>query len=331
MNIKLIVPGFFDVQVNGFVGVDFSSEELTEESFRHASHALLERGTVAFLPTIITSTESLTHRNLALMNSVLNQDAMLARHIPGFHLEGPFISKQPGAVGAHNPAAVRDPDCALFDRLYQWSAKRLRLLTLAAECPGADVLAQHAVSRGVTVSCGHQLATPEDLARLVTSGAKALTHLGNGLPNLVHRHHNPLLAGLAEERLNILFIPDGHHLPQPVLKIFARAAGADRLIATSDASPAAGLLPGTYDVLGNRAILEPDGRLHNPEKQCLVGSSATLIDCMNVLHRLGLFSLEELLRMGFYNPLGLLHTTAEEIPTCRHAIAFSEQRGFTLA
>ncbi len=192
-------------------------------------------------------------------------------------------------------------------------------------------LARHAVACGVAVSCGHHLAGPDDVARLAEAGATALTHLGNGMPNQVHRHNNPLLAGLAEERLKILFIPDGHHLPRHVLKVFARAAGVERLIATTDAASAAGLPPGRYDVLGNHAVLEPDGRLHNPEKQCLVGSSATMVECMNVLHALGCFSLDDLLRIGFYNPLQLIGTDPAEIPSCKHGITFAPDAGFALS
>ncbi len=327
---KLHIPGFIDLQVNGFVGVDFNADSLTEESFIHAGHTLIERGTAAFMPTLITNSKDRIRRNLKIITGALKKDAQLARHIIGLHLEGPFISKAPGAVGAHDPAAVHTPDLAYFDRLYAHSQGMLRLLTIAADSCGAAQLAAHAVSRGVAVSCGHQLAAPGELASLADAGAKALTHLGNGLPNMVHRHNNPLLAGLAEERLQVMFIPDGHHLPRHVLKVFARAAGPDRLIATSDAASPAGLPPGTYDVLGNKAVLEPDGLLHNPEKKCLVGSSFTMLQCMNVLHNLGLFTLEEMLRIGFYNPLALIRVSEQEIPTCRYGLNFSDTKGFAL-
>lgn len=330
MSTKLHIPGFIDLQVNGFVGIDFSSESLTEEGFIHAGHTLIERGTAAFMPTLITNGEDRLRRNLKIITGALKKDAQLARHILGLHLEGPFISKAPGAVGAHDPEAVQTPDTAYFDRLYAFSQGMLRLLTVAAESEGAARLTAHAASCGVAVSCGHQLADSDALARLAEAGATALTHLGNGMPNLVHRHNNTLLAGLAEERLKVMFIPDGHHLPRHVLKVFARAAGPDRLIATSDASPAAGLPPGTYDVLGNTAVLEPDGLLHNPEKQCLVGSSATILQCMNVLHSLGLFTLEELLRIGFHNPLALIRASGQDIPTCRYGLTFSDAAGFAL-
>ena len=331
MSTPLHIPGFVDVQVNGFVGVDFSAEALTEEAFLHAGHALIARGTAAFLPTLITLPEARLRRNLSLIARALKRDAALARHVPGIHLEGPFVSKEPGAIGAHDPTAARLPDIVAFERFHEWSEGRLRLLTLAAELPGAAELACHAVRRGVAVACGHQLAAPADLTRLADAGATALTHLGNGMPNLVHRHNNPLLAGLAEARLQVLFIPDGHHLPRHVLTLFARAAGADRLIATSDAASAAGLPPGAYTVLGNRAVLEPSGLLHNPEKQCLVGSSATLLACMNVLHELGLFTLDELLRIGFHNPLALIGLDPRNVPTAPHPLTFSPSSGFALA
>jgi N-acetylglucosamine-6-phosphate deacetylase len=295
-----------DLQVNGFIGVDFSSPTLTEESFREACHALIQRGTTVFLPTMITSPESLYGRNLSLMRKVLEQDEALARHVPGFHLEGPFISPASGAVGAHNPAAVSTPDCALFDRLINYAGGRIKLLTMAAELPGADTLVQHAIAKGVAISCGHHLATATDLSRMVEAGAVALTHLGNGVPNLLHRHNNPILAGLGETRMKIMFIPDGHHLPTDFLRMLASLIPVSRLIATSDASPAAGLPPGRYNVLGNDVVLEPNGRLHNPDKNCLVGSSATLSECVEVLRGLHCFTEAQLETITWENPMNLI-------------------------
>ncbi len=324
------IPGFIDLQVNGYIGVDFSSEELTPDAFISAARAMIATGTAAFLPTLITSPTPLLKRNIATILAALKLDPTLKPHILGLHLEGPFVSSEPGAVGAHNPAAVAPPDISTFDSLYQASQGMLRLLTIAAETSGAPQLAAHAVNHNTAVSCGHQLAGVAELATLATAGATALTHLGNGIPNMVHRHHNPLLAGLAEERLQVMFIPDGHHLPPHVLKIFARVAGAKRLIATSDTSPIAGLPPGTYTTLGNKAVLEPDGLLHNPDKQCLVGSSATMTICMNVLHRLNLFSLEELLQIGFHNPLALISQNPLSLPHCNYTVTFSEECGFDI-
>jgi len=291
-----------DLQVNGFISVDFSAPDLTREGFREACHALVKRGVDVFLPTFITSPMSTYERNLAIACEVLESDAELAAHIPGFHIEGPFISPEPGAVGAHDPNSVRLPDGAAFDQIMAYAKGKIKLLTLAAEQPGADVLTRHAVAHGVAVSCGHQLASADDLARIADAGATALTHLGNGMPNRVHRHKNPFLAGLGETRLNIMFIPDGHHLPLEILRLLAKLIPVSRLIATSDASPAAGLPPGRYHVLGNDAVLEESGLLHNPEKQCLVGSSATLVECAEVLRSINCFTDAEVRRMVWDNP-----------------------------
>lgn len=297
--------GYVDLQVNGFLGVDFSSPELTEADFILACRALLALGTAAFLPTVITSSRQTYARNLPLMADVMAREEFQGRLL-GFHLEGPFISRVPGAVGAHNPAYVCDPDVAWLEQLLDWAGGRVRLLTLAAELPGAEDLVRCAVERGITVSIGHSLFTPFDLDRMAAAGATALTHLGNGLPNVLPRHDNPLWAGLAHDAYTAMLITDGHHLPAPVIKTAARAKGVDRFIVVSDASPVAGLPPGRYHVLDNDAILEPSGRFHNPEKQCLVGSAATMGQCMAHLASLDVFSEAELKQIGWGNPLRLI-------------------------
>ncbi len=300
-----LTTGFVDLQVNGFLGVDFSAPALTEADFVRACGALLAQGTAAFLPTVITSSLDTYARNLPLMTDVMARDEFQGRLL-GFHLEGPFISREPGAVGAHNPAYVRAPDVALLEQLLDWAGGQVRLLTVAAELPGADDLARCAVERGIAVSIGHSLFTTTDLDRMADAGATALTHLGNGLPNVLPRHANPLLVGLAHDAYTAMLITDGHHLPAAVLKTAIRVKGVDRLVVVSDASPVAGMPPGRYHFLDNDAILEPSGRFHNPEKQCLVGSSATMAQCMAYLAGLGELSEEELVRVGCANPLKLI-------------------------
>ncbi len=311
------IPGWVDLQVNGFAGVDFNAPDLTSAAFAQAVRALAAAGTAAFCPALITGDPNVLCRNLAVMLEAARRDSEVRDRMLGFHLEGPFISPEPGAVGAHDPCWVRTPDPALFDRFLEAAEGRVRLLTLAAELPGAAELTRHAAGCGVAVSCGHQsTCLPEEFAAIAEAGAVALTHLGNGMPNLVPRHNNAILSGLAEERLAVMFIPDGHHLPAHVLKVYVRAAGVARLIAVSDASHPAGLPPGRYRVLGNDAILEPDGLLHNPAKQCLVGSSVTMRQALGVLAGIGCgLTTEDLEQIGFWNPLRLIrHAPAAVLP-----------------
>jgi N-acetylglucosamine-6-phosphate deacetylase len=325
MNIQLPIPGFVDLQVNGYLGVDFSSADLTIDSFTMACRALLGQGTAAFLPTLITSPVDIYARNLPLIASALTLPEFRGRLL-GIHLEGPFISPQPGAVGAHNPAWVRAPDLELLQSLDTWANGSVRMLTLAAELEGAEALAAWAAGRGKLVSIGHTLASSADLERLYGAGARSLTHLGNGLPKLLPKFANPLWAGLADDRYTATLIADGHHIPDGILRAMIRLKGVERTVIVSDAAPISGMPPGSYVTLGNNVILEESGRLVNPTTGGLVGSSYSLLKCMNHLAGLGFFTLEELLQVGFHNPLCLLGVQPEEIAASGRSLVFDEER-----
>ncbi|MDH4248891.1 MAG: N-acetylglucosamine-6-phosphate deacetylase, partial [Deltaproteobacteria bacterium] len=234
--------------------------------------------------------------------------------LPGFHLEGPFLSPQPGAIGAHNPDWVREPDPRILDDLQTWAGGQIRLITIAAEASGAEALCRHAVDLGIKVFLGHHLARVEDLRRLAAAGATGLTHLGNGLPAQVNRHHNPIWAGLAVDTLAATFITDGHHLPPYMLQSLLRAKGLHRSAVVSDAASLAGMPPGAYHAMGNDVVLEPSGRLYNPTSGYLVGSSYTLLQCANVLLREHLCSREEVYDLCFHTPLALMGLSAASIP-----------------
>lgn len=306
------IPGFVDLQVNGYKGVDFSSSELTEERFLFACRELIQNGTVVFLPTVITSSEEIYERNLKLISELIHRED-LTNHIPGIHIEGPFISDTDGARGAHNSKWIRKPDLDFFDQLVEWADGKVKLLTIAAELENSDVLCAHAVDQGVAVSLGHQMATEDDLQKLSDSGASLLTHLGNGIPQMIDRHENPIWAGLANDDISAMIITDGHHIPDSFIKTVIQAKGASNTIVVSDASPIAGLSPGNYSTLGNDVILDESGRLYNPETGYLVGSSSTMIDCINYLASLQIVKESELLELGFYNPISQLNLDPEKI------------------
>ena len=292
---------YADLQINGFMGVDFSAPDLTEDQFLKTAEHIFNSGTSLFLPTIVTSSKAVYLHNLGIMHHAVETHGLLEL-IPGAHLEGPFISSKPGAVGAHIPEYVIPPDAAFFDEIMDRSGGYVKLLTVAAEIPGMEAFIAHAVSRGVVVSCGHQLAEADDLQRAAKAGAKLLTHLGNGCPNLIDRHHNMIWAGMACDEMKAMIIADGHHLPPELIKCIFRVKGPDRIIVTSDAAPIAGFPPGRYSCWNNDAILEPDGLFHNPEKGCLVGSSASLKDCADFLRALDFLTENEIVKMTCTNP-----------------------------
>ncbi|MEI3037699.1 MAG: hypothetical protein V8T90_01385 [Victivallales bacterium] len=300
-------PGWVDLQVNGHNGVYFSDPALSADGFLRAADGVLESGTAVFLPTIITCAPEVCRRNLQLIRKAVTARG-LSRQIPGIHLEGPFLSDKPGAIGVHNPAWVRSPSAEAVRELFQAAEGFIRLITIAAEVPGAEEAIREAKRLGILVSVGHHLATGKDLHRATGAGAQMLTHLGNGIPNLLDRHRNPVWAGLAEDSLTAMLIADGHHLPADVIKVMIRCKSPEKIIIVSDASPATGFAPGHYTVMGNDAILEPNGKLYNPHLQCLVGSASTLSRCMEHLASLELLSDNELHMVGRDNALRMLES-----------------------
>lgn len=306
--------GFVDLQVNGYQGINFSDPELTLEQVGEAAGALAGRGTIAFCPTLITSPLEAYSKVLPVLARAIREQPRADCRILGIHLEGPFISPEDGAVGAHPVQYVQTPSLPLLEELFELADGQVSLLTVAPERPGAAALIRRAVELGMTVSVGHTLADAAAVRAAVQAGARLSTHLGNGCPNLIHRHYNPIWPQLANPRLSAMLITDGHHLPPDMIAAMLAAKGPARVIVTSDAAPAAGCAPGEYAFFGTRVLLEPSGRLRNLERDTLAGSSACMLDCMNVLARLGLLSEADLWRAGRDAPLAALGRTAAEFP-----------------
>ncbi|MBD3392513.1 MAG: N-acetylglucosamine-6-phosphate deacetylase [Chitinivibrionales bacterium] len=289
----------FDLQVNGFGGTDFSHPGLSPESFAQACDGLRAAGTERFLATVITSSDDTYRAVLPVLGNAIASGGSAAA---GVHLEGPFISGKDGFRGAHSREHVRAPDTSFLETLFELSRGTVRLLTLAAECEGACRCIEHAASLGIAVSLGHQDATIGQLREAVSAGARALTHLGNGMPQASDRHRNALLAGLAVDELAAMIIADGHHLPPELITTIIRVKGEDNVILTSDASPLAGMPPGAYRSMGQKTILEDSGRLYNPDTGYLVGSSATLARCITYCTSQNICSAGTIRKMAVDNP-----------------------------
>ncbi len=301
---KLVVPdGWVDLQVNGYVGVDFSKAGLTVADVRRVTEELVRRGTAGFCPTVVTCAPEVYEQNLPVLAAAMRAPD-LQPHLLGIHLEGPFLAD--AAKGAHPARWLLRPDISLFDRWMSLAEGQLRLLTMAPELEGADTLIRHATGCGVTVLLGHHVGDNVSIDRAVRAGARGCTHLGNGIPNVLPRHPNPIWTQLADDRLMGLFIADGHHLPVEFVKVALRAKGLERWVVTSDAAPVAGLPPGEYECLGQTVISEPGGRISVKNLASLAGSSATMADCMAWLRSWSGLSEADLLRIGRHNPLCLL-------------------------
>jgi len=268
------VPGFIDLQVNGFGGVDFLDAD--GAAYRRAGDALLETGVTAYLPTLITSPEE---QVLAAMREVPADDTARPR-ILGMHLEGPFLS--PNRLGTHEASARRDPDPALLDRLLD--AGPVRLMTLAPELPGADALIDRLLERGVVVSLGHTDATAAQANAAFDRGAKSVTHLFNAMRPFLHRDPGIVGAALARDDVHVSIILDGIHLaPETARTVWSAAHG--RMALVTDAIAAAPRAEGPSS-LGELDLQVHEGAVRGPDG-VLAGSVLTMIEAVRSLHALG--------------------------------------------
>jgi len=295
---RIAAPGFVDLQVNGFAGVDFSAPG--EDGYAIAGAALLAGGVTAFQPTVVTADLDAMRGALALVPATDRGGRDAAESGPlihaagggstapvprpriiGAHLEGPFIS--PSRPGAHDPAAIRAPDLADLDALL--AAGPVSQVTLAPELPGAAALIDALVARGVTVVCGHTEADAATAHRAFDHGASAVTHLFNAMRPPTQRDPGIAFAALAREDVFITLIVDGHHLADDTVRIAWRAAG-DRLVLISDAVAAAGAPDGDY-TLGGKVPIHSEGGTVRTAAGALSGSSLTMLDAIRNLHALG--------------------------------------------
>jgi N-acetylglucosamine-6-phosphate deacetylase len=298
-----VPDGWVDLQVNGFAGVDFSAPGLTVADVRQATRALVARGTAAYCATLVSCAPERYEENLPVLASAMDEPD-IRPHLLGIHLEGPFLTRD--ACGAHSADLLQRPSVPLLERWMKRASGRVAILTLAPELDGAEAVIRCAAALGVVVSLGHHLADQDAVARAVDAGAMCSTHLGNGIPNTLPRHPNPIWTQLADDRLTGLFITDGHHLPPEFVRVALRAKGIERFVVTSDAASIAGLPPGEYVWQGKTVVSEPGGRVALKHGTALAGSSATMADCLTWLRSWSGLSETDLRRIGRSNPLRLL-------------------------
>ncbi len=271
-------PALFDLQVNGFGGVDFQQPDLSLNELRAAVSALHRHGIRRILLTLITDEIDALCAKLERIETFCQEEPLIAETIAGYHIEGPYLSPKPGFRGAHPEAKMKAPDLAEFRRMQEAAGERVRLLTLAPEWPGSDAFIAEVASSGVVISLGHTDASEEDIDRAIAAGATMCTHLGNGCPSQMHRHDNIIQRLLARDELIACFIPDGIHVPPGVLKNLYRAKPKGKVILTADCMAAAGAPSGRYRLADLEVEVGDDRVVRQPGKSNFAGSALALGD-----------------------------------------------------
>jgi N-acetylglucosamine-6-phosphate deacetylase len=308
-----LAPTLFDLQVNGYGGVDFQQDLISEDDLVSVVRQLSLAGCGRFLLTLITDHWTRLTTRLRHVHQTRARSPELRRAIVGWHIEGPFLSAEPGFCGAHDPKFMRDPTHGLMDELRAITGEDPVLLTLAPERPGSIAAIAHAVSLGFKVSLGHTNASREVLQEAVRAGATGFTHLANGCPQALDRHDNILWRVLETGGLTVSLIPDRIHVSPSFFRLAHRLLPSGSVYYTTDAMAAAGAKPGRYRLGAMELEVGPDQVVRRPGQPYLAGSALSPIE--------GVRRAAEMLRCGWRDAWSRFSQTPARLMGLRNEFA----------
>ncbi len=279
-----IGPGLIDIQINGINGIDFNTPSLTPADILKATHYLLSKGVTTFFPTVITNSDENILAILQTIYQACKSNPIVDACVGGIHLEGPFISPDEGAKGAHDNKFIKPPDWKLFTQFQAAAGGKIKIITLAPEWEGSRSFIENCRMQGVLVSIGHSMANTNQINMAAKTGAGLSTHLGNGIPLMLPRHPNILWDQLASEELYASVIADGIHIPDSFIKVVMKNK-SEKTILASDATCFTGLPPGEYaSHIGGTVILDNEKRISlKSSPGILAGSAKSLLDNIETL------------------------------------------------
>jgi len=264
-----LVPAYFDVHIHGSAGHDVM--EGTPEAFTAVGQFLARHGVGAYLATTVTMSMDATLKSLTAMAKLIGSGEFGARPL-GIHIEGPFLS--PHKKGAHPARLLQTPSVELFDRMWEASEGKIRLMTIAPELENALEVIRRAASLGVRVSLGHSNADAAAAKAGVSAGATTATHTYNAMRNFDHKASGLVGEVLTNDDLFAELVCDGFHVDPAAVKMYWRCKGPERAMLITDAMVAAGMPDGKYK-LGELDVIVKDGKCVIDENT-LAGSTLTL-------------------------------------------------------
>ena len=323
-----IAPGFIDIQVNGFSGVDFNQPDFQGDDLVDVCRKLIETGVTTFCPTLITAKYEQLARNIIEIREACKKYPLVRSMVLGIHLEGPYINPEDGPRGAHPRAHVSNPDWDEFERLQTLGQGLIRMVTVAPEMPGGLAFIQKASQNELAVGIGHCNPDPDIVDQAVRAGAKISTHLGNGTHQMLDRHKNYLQKQLAHDELMASIICDGLHLPGYFVKNVVRAKGRSKVILITDATAASYAPPGHFSFGDLEFEPEDDGALRLPGTPYLSGSTLTMERAIGNCADFAGITLASAINMATVNPARLFEGISGKLEKGQQAnlVLFKAQR-----
>jgi N-acetylglucosamine-6-phosphate deacetylase len=298
----VLVPGFVDIHMHGGAGLDVMRASPAE--LPHMNKFLATHGVTGYFPTTVAAPLDQTCAALERLADAIeaaqaspssSSDAAQAQPL-GIHLEGPFLSHK--RRGVHPPEYLVEPTLEIFERLWQAARGLVRIMTIAPELPGAIEVIAEAARRKVCVSIGHSDAMLDAARAGVRAGARHATHTFNAMRPLDHRDPGILGEVLTDPQLSADIIVDGIHVAPEVVQIFLRAMGLERAVLITDATAAAGMPDGIYQ-LGPIQVEVKDGKCTSNGN--LAGSVLTMDRAVRNTVRFAGWSLQDAVRAATVN------------------------------
>jgi N-acetylglucosamine-6-phosphate deacetylase len=304
----ILGPGFTDIQVNGYGGIDYNEIQSNPMNLAEISRLLYKEGVTTHFPTIITNDPEQISQLILQIVSLRKSDEFSRMSIEGLHIEGPFISPIDGPRGAHPKEFVRAPDWGLVQKWQNESKSLIKMITLSPEWENTVPFIERCMEHGILVSIGHTNASHQQILDAVNAGASLSTHLGNGAHPILTRHPNYIWSQLSQDELGASIIADGFHLPAEVIQVFQKVK-KENLILVSDSVSLSGMPAGDYSLhIGGEVTMTPEGKLHlksNPS--ILAGSASNIRSGVSFMIKNKLASLTEAWEMASVRPEKLVN------------------------
>ena len=273
----VLIPGFIDIHCHGGGGKYFSAAtagEINSVIETHRGH-----GTTSIIASLVSEPiETIKEQIIGLKSFYQNQQ------IAGIHLEGPYLSH--AKCGAHDPSLLLNPDLNEIKELIEFADGAIKMITIAPELAGATDAIKYLSAAGVQVAIGHTAGGFVDAANATNAGAGLVTHFMNAMDKSLGEGSFASFV-LADERLSVELILDGHHVPFALAREIYTALGP-RTIFVTDAMAAAGSVDGDYTI-GKLAVQVSQAVARLTANNALAGSTLTMDTVfINAVNELGL-------------------------------------------
>ena len=301
---RLLTPGLIDVHTHGVMRSLYENDPAGPDGLRNAARELARFGVTSVLPTIVPRPGPGWLERIAAIAAAI--PATPEVHIPGLHLEGPFMA----VGGAACPTLPGD--LGLLEEMLAACAGRLAVMSVSPDAPGIVPVIRRLRERGVVVFLTHTRASAEDTEAALEAGAVHATHFYDVFyppaetdPGV--RPVGAVEAILADPRASVDFIADGVHVHPAAIRAAVAAKTWSGVLLITDSNIGAGLPEGTYDTPWGYPVTVSAARAaRHATKGFLAGSALTMDRGMENLLRWLRLPPAQVWAMGTLNPAQLL-------------------------